>query len=647
MVRLIARVATAGAAVGALVLTGLAAGAPVPQAAAGETTVRFTAAGDYAASTNARAVLGTIGQIDPDLNLALGDLSYAATGTEQAWCDLVTGYVGAGFAFELVAGNHESDGMNGNINDFSACLPNQLPGLVGTYGRQWYVDVPAQDPLVRFVMVSPGLDFPDGTYQYTAGSPRYVWTAAAIDGARAAAIPWVVVGMHKPCLSIGQYGCDSGAALLNLLVEKRVDLVLSGHEHLYQRTKHLSLGAGCVSLVPGVLDLDCIVDSDAELAKGAGTVFATVGTGGIAQRPLVPTDVEALYFAAASGLDTATWGVLDVQVTATSLSAGFVRASGGTFTDAFTIGPAAPPQNLPPTAALTASCTQLDCAVDASGSSDPDGTITSFGWDFGDGATASGATAMHAYATAGTYTVTLTVTDDDGASSTTMRTVTPTAQPGPTPLAADTFSRTTTTGLGTAETGGAWRTTGSVANYAVADGQGIIRLPAPGSGPDVSLPTVSSSATDLRLALTIDKVPTGGGLYVSVGGRRVAGVGEYRANARLRADGSVALALARRIGSTETVLVPAALLPGLAYGPGDTINIRTQVSGTNPTTVRARVWKAGQPEPTVWQASTTDATAGLQVAGSIGLNSYLSSSATNTPITLRLDDLLAVPPAGP
>ena len=52
---------------------------------------------------------------------------------------------------------------------------------------------------------------------------------------------------------------------------------------------------------------------------------------------------------------------------------------------------------------------------DGSGSYDPDGTIVSYTWDFGDGYTGSGKIVTHAYSTGGTYTVTLIVTDDDGA----------------------------------------------------------------------------------------------------------------------------------------------------------------------------------------------------------------------------------------
>src|SRR4030095_6391304 len=50
-----------------------------------------------------------------------------------------------------------------------------------------------------------------------------------------------------------------------------------------------------------------------------------------------------------------------------------------------------------------------------SGSSDPDGTIPSYAWDFGDGASGTGSIVTHAYSTSGSKTVTLTVTDNSGA----------------------------------------------------------------------------------------------------------------------------------------------------------------------------------------------------------------------------------------
>jgi len=51
---------------------------------------------------------------------------------------------------------------------------------------------------------------------------------------------------------------------------------------------------------------------------------------------------------------------------------------------------------------------------DASQSFDPDGTIQSYVWDFGDGMTGVGAIVVHTYESPGEYTVTLTVTDNAG-----------------------------------------------------------------------------------------------------------------------------------------------------------------------------------------------------------------------------------------
>jgi hypothetical protein len=75
-----------------------------------------------------------------------------------------------------------------------------------------------------------------------------------------------------------------------------------------------------------------------------------------------------------------------------------------------------PPVNQPPVATFTYSCSDLTCDFDGSGSSDPDGTIGAYAWDFGDGSPAgSGINPSHTYPYESDYDVTLTVTDDDGA----------------------------------------------------------------------------------------------------------------------------------------------------------------------------------------------------------------------------------------
>lgn len=636
----------AAAAVASIVVAAFAGTAVQPRTAATAGAVHFTASGDIAARAESAATLSQVASLKPDLHVALGDLSYGATGAEQTWCDFVTARVGAGFPFELIAGNHESNGLNGNINDFSSCLPNQLPGLIGTYGRQYYVDVPKDAPLVRFIAISPNLSFPDSTWSYTAGSSRYQWTASAIDGARSANIPWVVVGMHKPCISVGQYGCDVGVDIINLMLQKRVDLVLNGHEHLYQRSKQLVTRSGCAGLVAGAYNATCVADSDNDLVKGAGTVIATVGTGGVDLRDVTTTDPEAGYFANVSGLNAnPTWGNLDVGATADVLTARFLPAAGGDFTDGFTITrPAA--GNTPPVASFTTSCTALTCSADASGSTDGDGTIASYAWNFGDGATGTGAVASHAYGASGTFLITLTVTDDDGATATSSKSVTVTDPGGSTVLASDAFERQVSSGLGTADAGGAWSTTGTASAYSVAGGSGRLRMASPGITLNAYLDGARQQAGDLRIDFAVDKAATGSGTFVSVIGRRVAAVGAYQAKIVHRATGAVGISLVRvdASGGGEVVLQSAINVPGLTLAAGERLEVRLQVVGTSPTTLNLKVWKAGTPEPSAWQRTATDATVGLQASGGIGVRAYLSSTSTNAPVTVSFDDLVLTAP---
>ncbi|RNC69397.1 MAG: PKD domain-containing protein [Desulfuromonadales bacterium] len=87
--------------------------------------------------------------------------------------------------------------------------------------------------------------------------------------------------------------------------------------------------------------------------------------------------------------------------------------------------------NLPPTANAGADkVVTVNQAVTFTGSgTDPDGTIASYAWTFGDGTTGSGASVSKTYTTAGTYTATLTVTDNAGATASDTAIVTVQAAP--------------------------------------------------------------------------------------------------------------------------------------------------------------------------------------------------------------------------
>jgi len=84
--------------------------------------------------------------------------------------------------------------------------------------------------------------------------------------------------------------------------------------------------------------------------------------------------------------------------------------------------------NQAPTASFTASPTSgivpLEVAFDASNSSDSDGSIISYVWDFRDGATGTGQTINHTFSSIGSYNVRLTITDNEGATDSTTKTIT-------------------------------------------------------------------------------------------------------------------------------------------------------------------------------------------------------------------------------
>lgn len=101
--------------------------------------------------------------------------------------------------------------------------------------------------------------------------------------------------------------------------------------------------------------------------------------------------------------------------------------------------------NVPPTASFTHSpasgTVPLPIFFDARASTDPDGAIASYTWEFGDGSTGDGVSPTHTFTSAGTFSVTLAVVDDRGKRAETVREVDVAASDVPPPLGAEIGNR--------------------------------------------------------------------------------------------------------------------------------------------------------------------------------------------------------------
>ena len=294
--------------------------------------------------------------------------------------------------------------------------------------------------------------------------------------------------------------------------------------------------------------------------------------------------------------------------------------------------PVTVPTNSPPTASFTEVCTNLVCAFDGSGSSDVDGTVSSYSWNFGDGtSTGSGVKPSHTFAAAKTYQVTLTVTDNQGATGSATTGV---VVVGTTLYAADSFARTVSNGWGTADTGGAWALTGSASLFSVGSGSGTMKMSAASSCPTAMLNAVSATNVNELLDITTDAQGTGNGITIVTVARHTS-AGDYRMKLRLLPGGVVHLVLSKVVGSTETVLKEV-VVTGITYNTGDQLRLRFVANGNGTSTMlTGKAWNATTTEPTTAQLSLSDSTAGIQGAGSVGVQSCLASNATNPPVNAR------------
>ncbi len=147
----------------------------------------------------------------------------------------------------------------------------------------------------------------------------------------------------------------------------------------------------------------------------------------------VSTNSNAAYYSANGGQG---WAVLNIGSSGSGLFTAIAASPGA---DAWTVGydgiiehfsgPPPPPLNQPPSASFVYSATGLSLDF-TNTSTDPDGTVVSWLWDFADGTTSAEQNPSHTYLTPNTYWVELMVTDDDGDTGSTLQVITVQPLPG-------------------------------------------------------------------------------------------------------------------------------------------------------------------------------------------------------------------------
>jgi PKD repeat protein len=301
------------------------------------------------------------------------------------------------------------------------------------------------------------------------------------------------------------------------------------------------------------------------------------------------------------------------------------------------------PGNQPPVAAFTQGCTNLTCSFSGSSSFDPNGSISGYAWNFGDGATATGVAPSHTYGSAGTRTVTLTVTDNGGATNSTSHPVT---VPASGVVAADSFSRTTSNGWGSADTGGAYTVAGVPSgNFSVSSGAGRMTIPSGGSLPTAYLNGASAADSDSVVDVTFDKAPTASNYQYAYIAARHSGNSLYRLRMKILGTGVIQLSVTKVSAGTETVLATQTI-SGLTFTPGQYLRMRLRVTGTIPVSLSGKLWAVGSAEPGTWQVTASDASNTVGPGGP-GLAAYLIAGAPNAPVVALFRNFTVGPPAGP
>jgi len=245
----------------------------------------FAAAGDWACTSKAKDTVKNIIDHDPELVLALGDLSYDSSA--KCWLKIIKPIEEK---TKIAIGNHEAESSK-KLKDYMKAFNLEKQYYSFNYKN------------VHFLALSTETSYDKGSKQYNFAQNDLEQNADN------SAIDWIVVFYHRNAYSSGGGLPDETnfRKTYHPLFDKyNVDLALQGHHHAYERMYPITFNDDNKNK-PIVNAKDKVKGSNV-FQNPEGTIFLTVGTGGAESMPVAKS--KPFSAAKASGK----FGIINIDI---------------------------------------------------------------------------------------------------------------------------------------------------------------------------------------------------------------------------------------------------------------------------------------------------------------------------------------------
>ncbi len=207
-------------------------------------------------------------------------------------------------------------------------------------------------------------------------------------------------------------------------------------------------------------------------------------------------------------------------------------------------------------------------------------------------------------------------------------------------VAQDDFSRVVSSGWGADLLGQPWNVSGGAYRFGVNGSEATMLQDSVLQTVHASLSTPPLLNIDESVRFKTNKLATGAGVYFYIGQRFQDHSNYYRLEVGFGTNRNVTIKWSKFVGAVLTDVTPAKELARERHDADVWYRARVQVSGTNPTTFRAKVWRDGTLEPAMWDLTGSDSEPILQQPGQVSLRTYLGATFSALPVVASWDDFL-------